>query len=505
MKRLDLLSAVLAAGAFLAPAMGWAQQAMLTGDSQINSSATTTKYGTSATLNISPTNSALLQFNLTDILPSGTTAAQVVKARLIVFPDAITTGGTVNLYQVTSAWSESTVTYATKPTVAGTVVAAASIGGNNFHFFSVTSLVQSWITTPASNFGVELQASGTTNVTIDSKENTNTSHPAMLEIDLSGPAGPVGATGATGAQGPAGPKGATGAKGPAGPAGGLTLPFSGVTSGGGAPFDYGFSVTNQTGDGIWGTGGGALYSPGDVGGAGVQGFGGGSEGLSDFQTNGGVGVEGTGGEAFVNTDSPGAGGMFTGGAVNYDSANGGVGVYAQGGSDDLGNITGLAIYAFGLPTAAIFDGSVDIGGSISKSGGSFKIDDPVDPDNKYLYHSFVESPDMMNIYNGNVVTDGGGRAVVSLPSYFQALNIDFRYQLTTIGSPAKAWIAAEVANNEFTIRTDQGGVKVSWQVTGVRQDSGPMPTASRMKWKRARRRKGTTSIPSYSATRVNPA
>src|SRR5271163_3091259 len=152
MKRLDLLSAMLAAGAFLAPAMGWAQQAMLTGDTQINSAATTTKYGASTTLNINPANSALLQFDLTDMLPSGTTAAQVLKARLIVFPDVITIGGTVNLYQVTSAWSESTVTYATKPTVAGTVAATASIGGNNFHYFSVTSLVQSWITTPASNF-----------------------------------------------------------------------------------------------------------------------------------------------------------------------------------------------------------------------------------------------------------------------------------------------------------------------------------------------------------------
>ena len=73
--------------------MGWAQQAMLTGDSQINSAATTTTYGAGTTLNINPANSALLQFDLTDMLPSGTTAAQVLKARLIVFPDTITTGG----------------------------------------------------------------------------------------------------------------------------------------------------------------------------------------------------------------------------------------------------------------------------------------------------------------------------------------------------------------------------------------------------------------------------
>ncbi len=224
MKRFDVLSALLAAGAFLAPAMGWAQQAMLTGDSQINSSATTTTYGSSTTLTISPTHSALLQFDIADMLPSGTTAAQVLRAQLIVFPDTITTGGTVNLYQVTSAWSESSVTYATKPTIASTVVANASIGGNNFHFFVVTPLVQNWITTPASNFGMELQASGTTNIAIDSKENTNTSHSAVLEIILSGPVGPagaIGAKGATGATGPAGPTGPTGPKGSTGAPGGV--------------------------------------------------------------------------------------------------------------------------------------------------------------------------------------------------------------------------------------------------------------------------------------------
>jgi hypothetical protein len=40
----------------------------------------------------------------------------------------------------------------------------------------------------------------------------------------------------------------------------------------------------------------------------------------------------------------------------------------------------------------------------------FKIDDPLDPANEYLYHSFVESPDMMNIYNGIAILDAHGSA-----------------------------------------------------------------------------------------------
>lgn len=120
--------------------------------------------------------------------------------------------------------------------------------------------------------------------------------------------------------------------------------------------------------------------------------------------------------------------------------------------------------------AAVFRGHVSVNGNISKSGGSFKIDHPQDPANKYLYHSFVESPDMMNIYNGNITTDAQGFATVELPNYFESLNIDFRYQLTVIGAFAQAIVKEEVKKNKFIIQTNQPNVKVSWQVTGVRND-----------------------------------
>jgi hypothetical protein len=116
-------------------------------------------------------------------------------------------------------------------------------------------------------------------------------------------------------------------------------------------------------------------------------------------------------------------------------------------------------------------GNVVVVGNLSKGGGSFKIDHPLDPENKYLYHSFVESPDMMNIYNGNVVSDITGKAVVQLPDYFEALNMEFRYQLTVIGTFDQAIISKEVANNSFEITTSNPHVKVSWQVTGIRHDA----------------------------------
>jgi hypothetical protein len=130
-----------------------------------------------------------------------------------------------------------------------------------------------------------------------------------------------------------------------------------------------------------------------------------------------------------------------------------------------------AMIANGSIFAGEFIGNVEVEGSLSKDSGSFKIDDPLDPANKYLYHSFVESPDMMNIYNGNVVTDARGDAVVTLPDWFETLNRDFRYQLTVLGQFAQAVVGSEVSNHQFAIKTDKPNVKVSWQVTGIRQDA----------------------------------
>src|SRR5208283_5168734 len=48
----------------------------------------------------------------------------------------------------------------------------------------------------------------------------------------------------------------------------------------------------------------------------------------------------------------------------------------------------------------------------------------------------------------------------------------FRYQLTPIGAPGpNLYIAEEVANNQFKIAGGKPGSKVSWQVTGTRQDA----------------------------------
>ena len=100
----------------------------------------------------------------------------------------------------------------------------------------------------------------------------------------------------------------------------------------------------------------------------------------------------------------------------------------------------------------------------------FRIDDPLDPEHKYLSHTSVESSEMKNVYDGNVVLDRNGEAVVSLPEWFQALNKDFRYQLTCIGGYAPVYVKEEIHNNRFKIAGGKEGLKICWQVTGVRND-----------------------------------
>ncbi len=150
----------------------------------------------------------------------------------------------------------------------------------------------------------------------------------------------------------------------------------------------------------------------------------------------------------------------------YGEANSGSGVVGV-------SSTGIAVLGFSLQNTGLagrFVGNVQVTGSVSKASGTFKIDHPLDPENKYLYHSFVESPEMMNVYRGRVVLDASGSAVIAMPAYFEALNREFEYQLTCIGGYSPVFVASEISGNQFVIAGGKPGMKVSWLVTGVRQD-----------------------------------
>ncbi|MEY3442237.1 MAG: hypothetical protein RLZZ519_518, partial [Bacteroidota bacterium] len=151
--------------------------------------------------------------------------------------------------------------------------------------------------------------------------------------------------------------------------------------------------------------------------------------------------------------------LYNGAAGNYD----GVGVF--------GIFQPNPNYGYGVVGQGNWYG-VFANGNIGASGvKSFMIDHPLDPENKYLRHYSIESPEVLNLYRGSVILDANGFAEVQLPSYFHAVNIDFSYQLTPVGSAAAVFVAEEInAQGRFKVAGGNPGQKVCWTVYADRND-----------------------------------
>src|SRR5271169_4264357 len=218
------------------------------GDAYTNTGSSNTNYGANALLNVdSGSEVTYIQFNLSSI-PTGYSGANISKATLKLYVNAVTTAGNFNVEYVAGTWSEGTITAKNSPALGGTVASAVPLttaSANDYILVDITSALQAWVNGTEANNGIALVGNSPLNASFDSKENTSASHPAELDVvfvnsgpqgpvGLQGPAGPQGsagaqgpqgATGATGAQGPVGstgaqgPQGATGAQGPAGATG----------------------------------------------------------------------------------------------------------------------------------------------------------------------------------------------------------------------------------------------------------------------------------------------
>jgi hypothetical protein len=290
---------------------------------------------------------------------------------------------------------------------------------------------------------------------------------------------------------------------------GLSLPFTGSASTTNPAFDLSntgsgdaIQITEAGEDGIQienATYGLYAFSPTEdgllVSGAGENGL--------DIEDSGGPGIQvsGSGIAAQLTGDStsvveirnPGGSDGIQILEANDDGVqvqNAGYGVYADGVSNDGLIVRGAGddgvdvrgadhgiiaegdTDADGQGYAGRFLGDVDVSGTLNANSKNFKIDHPRDPTGKYLKHSTIESRNRLNVYTGNVTLDGAGAATVELPAYVEAINRDYRYQLTAIGAAApRLHIAAELDNNSFRIAGGEAGMKVSWRITGIRNDA----------------------------------
>jgi len=199
----------------------------------------------------------------------------------------------------------------------------------------------------------------------------------------------------------------------------------------------------------------------------------------------GIGVLGVGNdEGSYSTYGYGAGGSFTGyryGIEAFSNRRSSTSYGVYGKYNGGGSRNGVGVYGYSVPTSTRGYGVVGKGGNLgvlsinamATIGNMIvEMDHPLDPRNKILNHYVIESPEVLNMYRGNVHLDEDGEATVSLPEYFSSININFSYALTPIGQQAPdLYIKEEIDNDgDFVIAGGNPNQKVSWVVYAERND-----------------------------------
>jgi hypothetical protein len=316
----------------------------------------------------------------TSQVPNG---ASVTKATVRLFVTAVSTAGAFDIRLGNGPWSEEAIKWANQPGGGpGSILLAGSCATpipanadpthplcitkgqvNDYIIIDISTQVQAWVTSPASNYGIVLvPTSGySTSITFDSKESTTTSHDPTLNIVITGAAGsaatvtvggtatgaagtqanvtnsgttsaailnftiPQGATGSAGPAGATGPQGPTGGTGPQGSAGAAATVTVGSTITGTAGTAAKVSNAGTTSAAIlnFTIPGGATGATGSTGPQGLQGQMGatGPQGLQGTQgpagSQGPVGAGVTAKGAFVPGTSYAANDVVNYGAASY--------------------------------------------------------------------------------------------------------------------------------------------------------------------------------------------
>lgn len=171
------------------------------------------------------------------------------------------------------------------------------------------------------------------------------------------------------------------------------------------------------------------------------------------------------------------GGTANGKMYLYNTSNVQIGEIGVGTITGFGNSIG---FFNGQSGNWNFNNNLIISGSISKGSGTFLIDHPLDPINKNLRHGFVEAPEYVNIYRGEVRLVNG-RAAVNIDEHFEmttgtfwALNTDITVSsLQNQEGFARVRPVAKMTSGllEIVCEDDDCNDLIAWAVTGRRKDA----------------------------------
>jgi hypothetical protein len=178
-------------------------QAVLVDDAHTNTAPKLldSNFGTNPNLLVNDAGNVYLKFKLSSSLPADTPGSAVERATLKLYLANITTPGKLDIYAINGAWDESTLTARNAPALGNLLTTTANIELTKRHEFlviDVTSLVRQWLgddgqgTNGIPNHGIailahppDLSTPEAANITFDSKENSQTSHEARLDLFVS--------------------------------------------------------------------------------------------------------------------------------------------------------------------------------------------------------------------------------------------------------------------------------------------------------------------------------
>ncbi|HEV8067250.1 MAG TPA: FG-GAP-like repeat-containing protein [Planctomycetaceae bacterium] len=170
-----------------------------TSDSYISVANPNANFGTSTTLNVrggTLAEDALIEWNTSSISTSST----ITSASITLDVTTAVSGVTYNLYALNSAWNPSQVTYTSSSTGTkwfSTGAGGSSSGSTPIGSFTASStglvtvtlnstgvaLVQSWVASPSTNFGIIIRAaSGTAQLSLASSKNGTVANRPMLSV-----------------------------------------------------------------------------------------------------------------------------------------------------------------------------------------------------------------------------------------------------------------------------------------------------------------------------------
>ena len=178
-------------------------QAVLVDDAHTSTAPKTTdsNFGINPNLFVNAAGNVYIKFKLSSTLPAGTAGSTVERATLKLYLANVTTPGKLDIYTVLGPWDEASITGRSAPLLGSLLTTTTQIDGDKRYEFvviDITSAVQQWLgddgqgSNGIPNYGIAIVAhppDATTaeaaNITFDSKENSQTSHEAQLNVQLS--------------------------------------------------------------------------------------------------------------------------------------------------------------------------------------------------------------------------------------------------------------------------------------------------------------------------------